>query len=113
MNYYDFMKQTKQTPLKFPPRDRAIGVNSSESFFDLEAEERLFLTFQSYMDMIHFTGIDKPHRHHIGSTTLSFNLSSKKAFDEGWVVKNTQEPAIDQGNVLEWATSRLKTLIKQ
>ena len=76
-------------------------------------EEELFLTFKSYMELILFTGENKPHRHHIGSTTLSFNLSSKKAFDEGWVVKNTQEPAIDQGNVLEWATSRLKTLIKQ
>ena len=93
-------------------QDKVNAAKSSDDLLDLE-DEMLFLTFQSYMDLILFTGENKPHRHHIGSTTLSFNLSSKKAFDEGWVVKNTQEPTIDQGNVLEWATSRLKTLIKQ
>ena len=55
----------------------------------------------------------RAHRHHIGSTTLSFNLNSKKAFDEGWIVKTKQEPMLDQGNVLEWATTRLRALMKQ
>lgn len=50
---------------------------------------------------------------HGGNPTLSFNLSSKRAFDEGWVVNAPPDPDLEQSNLLEWATGRLQTAIKQ
>lgn len=48
-----------------------------------------------------------------GVPTLSFNLSSKRAIEEGWVVHAPPDPDLEQTNLLEWATGRLQTLIKQ
>ncbi|CAK8689010.1 unnamed protein product [Clavelina lepadiformis] len=48
-----------------------------------------------------------------GNPTLSFNLSSKKAFEEGWIVNAQPEPDLEQSNLLEWATSRLQSVMKQ
>ena len=50
---------------------------------------------------------------HGGNPTLSFNLSSKRAFDEGWIVNAPPDPDLEQTNLLEWATGRLQNLIKQ
>ncbi|XP_078484820.1 uncharacterized protein LOC100175408 isoform X1 [Ciona intestinalis] len=57
------------------------------------------------------TGVEKIPRH--GNQTLCFNLSSKKAFDEGWIVNSQSEQNLEQDNLLEWATGKLQNAIKQ
>nr|XP_039260147.1 uncharacterized protein LOC120336523 isoform X2 [Styela clava] len=61
----------------------------------------------------HLAKLDDRLTRHGGNPTLSFNLSSKRAFDEGWVVNAPPDPDLEQSNLLEWATGRLQMAIKQ
>ena len=50
---------------------------------------------------------------HGGCPIINFNLSSRRAFEEGWIVNKQPEPDVNKKNLLEWATNRLRIAIRE
>lgn len=51
-------------------------------------------------------------RRHVNHT-INFNLSSKKALEEGWIQNAEPEPDLGKDNIVEWAAGRLQAAIRQ